>query len=129
MEEPSTCGQGLASRSVLPGKFSELLAALARILEAHMRALDPADADARKELDAYATLVTGHRDVADRLSGIAVQMADYRNLPMAAHDTEVMADAVAHKAFENFVRLEHEFASQLQELLQDDQTMLQQMTR
>ena len=67
MEEPSTCGQGLASRSTLPGKLGELLAALARILEAHMRALDPAEADARKELDAYATLVTSHRDVADRL--------------------------------------------------------------
>jgi hypothetical protein len=127
MEEPSTCGQGLASRSTLPGKLSELLAALARILEAHMRALDPTDSDARKELDAYAALVTAHRDVADRLSGIAVQMADYRNLPMAAHDEAVMSDAVAHKAFENFVRLEHELATMLQELWQEDQQMLQQM--
>lgn len=129
MEEPSTCGQGLASRSILPGKLSELLAALARILEAHMRALDPTDSDARKELDAYAALVTAHRDVADRLSGIAVQMTDYRNLPMAAHDTEAMSDAVAHKAFENFVRLEQELTSLLQELLQDDQQMLHQMAR
>jgi hypothetical protein len=104
-----------------------LLAALARILEAHMRALDPTDSDARKELDAYAALVTAHRDVADRLSGIAVQMADYRNLPMAAHDEAVMSDAVAHKAFENFVRLEHELATMLQELWQEDQQMLQQM--
>jgi hypothetical protein len=124
MEKPSTCGQGLASRSILPGKLSELLAALARILEAHMRALDPTDSDARKELDAYAALVTAHRDVADRLSGIAVQMADYRNLPMAAHDEAMMSDAVAHKAFENFVRLEHELATMLQELWQEDQQML-----
>jgi hypothetical protein len=127
MEQPSTCGQGLASRSVLPGKLGELLAALARILEAHMRALDPADTDARKELDAYATLVTAHRDIADRLSGTAVQMADYRNLPMAAHDPEVMSDAVAHKAFENFVRLEQELTTMLQEQLQEDQQMLHQM--
>lgn len=129
MEEPSTCGQGLASRSSLPGKLGELLAALARILEAHMRALDPTGAEARKELDAYATLVTAHRDVGDRLSGIAVQMADYRNLPIAPHDTEVMSDAVAHKAFENFVRLEHELATMLAELVQQDQQMLQQMAR
>src|SRR5882724_10103363 len=127
MEAPSTCGQGLASRSILPGQLGELLAALARILEAHMRALDPTDADARKALDAYATLVTGHRDVADRLSGIANQMADYRNLPMAAHDAAVMSDAVAHKTFENFVRLEQELATLLQEQLQEDQKMLQQM--
>ncbi len=94
-----------------------------------MRALDPADTDARKELDAYATLATGHRDVADRLSGIADQMAGYRALPMAAHDEEAMLDAVAHKAFENFVRLEHELATLLQQQLKEDQEMLQQMTR
>lgn len=92
-----------------------------------MRSLDPTDADARRELDAYATLVTGHQDVADRMSGIAIQMADYRSLPMAAHDTAVMSDAVAHKAFENFVRLEHELTTLLQEHLQDDQQMLHQM--
>ena len=129
MEEPSTCGQGLASRSILPGKVGELLAALARILEAHMRALDPSDANARKELDAYAALVTAHRDVSDRLSGIAVQMADYRALPMAAHDEAAMSDAVAHKAFENFVRLEQELATLLQQQLAEDQEMLQQMTQ
>jgi hypothetical protein len=128
MEEPSTCGQGLASQSVLPGKLSELLAALARILEAHMRALDPADADARKELDAYAALVTAYRDVADRLSGIAVQMADYRNLPLAAHDEAAMSDVVAHRAFENYVRLEQELASLLQQHVQEDREMLQHMT-
>jgi hypothetical protein len=129
MDEPSTCGQGLASRSVLQGKLGELLAALTRILEAHMRALDPADREAGKELDAYATLVTAHQDIADRLSGIADRMAEYRGLPMAAHDTAVMSDAVAHKAFENIVRLEHELATLLQEHLQEDQEMLHQMAQ
>jgi hypothetical protein len=129
MEEPSTCGQGLASRSILPEKLGDLLAALARILESHMRALDPSDADARKELDAYAALVTAHRDVADRLSGIAIQMADHRALPMASHDESVMSDAVAHKSFENFVRAEQELATVLQQHLQEDQQMLQQMTQ
>ena len=128
MEEPTTCGQGLASRSALPGKLAELLAALARILESHMRALDPADAGARKELDAYASLVTAHRDVADRLSGIAVQMADYRNLPMAPHDMALVSDALAHKVFENYVRLEHELGSVLQQFLQEDQQMLHAMS-
>jgi hypothetical protein len=92
-----------------------------------MRALDPSDADAKKELDAYAALVTAHRDVADRLSGIAVQMADYRTLPMAAHDEAAMSDAVAHKSFENFVRLEQELAPLLEQQLAEDQEMLQQM--
>jgi hypothetical protein len=128
MEEPSTCGQGLAARAVVPGKLSEVLHAQARVLEAHMRALDPTDADARKELDAYAALVTAHRDVADRLSGVAVEMTDYRSLPMAAHDEAAMSDTVAHRAFENFVRLERELASLLQELSHQDQAMLTQMT-
>jgi hypothetical protein len=99
MEEPPTCGQGLASRSTLPGKLAELLASQARIFEAHMRALDPAEPDAKNELDAYATLATAHRDVADRLSGISNQMADYRTLPMAAHDESMMSDALALKVF------------------------------
>lgn len=129
MEEPSTCGQGLASRSVLPGKLGELLAAVARILEAHMRALDPGDTDARKELDAYAALVTAHRDVADRLSGIADQMAGYRALPMAPHDEAAMSDTMAHRAFENLVRLEQELTTMLQQLLRGDEQMLQQMAR
>ena len=114
---------------MLPDKLGELLAALARILEAHIRALDPADSDARKELDAYASVVTAHRDIADRLSGIANQMAGYRALPMAAHDEAAMSDAVAHRAFENFVRVEREVATLLEQLLHEDQQMLQQMTR
>jgi hypothetical protein len=128
VEEPSTCGEGLASRSALQRKLGDLLAAQARILEAHMRALDPTDSDARKELDAYATLVTAHRDVADRLSGLADQMADCRSLPVAAHDEAAMSDAVAHRAFENLVRLEHEFATLLQQHLRVDQEMLHEMT-
>jgi hypothetical protein len=94
-----------------------------------MRALNPSEPDARKELDAYAALVTAHRDVADRLSGIAVQMADYRNLPIAAHDEEAMSDAVAHKAFENFVRAEQELVALMQHQLQEDHEMLQRMPR
>jgi hypothetical protein len=128
MEEPLTCGQGLASRSVLPAKLGELLAALAQILEAHMRALDPADAGARTELDAYAKLVTGHQDIADRVSALARQMAEYRDLPVAAHNEDAMSDGMAHRAFERFVRLEQELTTLLQEQLREDQSMLREMT-
>ena len=55
-------------------------------------------------------------------------MADYRALPMAAHDEAAMSDAVAHKAFENFVRLERELSTLMQQQLLEDQEMLQQMT-
>jgi hypothetical protein len=56
-------------------------------------------------------------------------MVEYRNLPMAAHNEEAMSDAVAHKAFEKFVRLERELTTLLQQQLQQDQEMLQQMPR
>jgi hypothetical protein len=36
---------------------------------------------------------------------------------------------MAHKAFENFVRLEHELSTLLQEQLQQDQEMLHQMAQ
>jgi hypothetical protein len=127
MEEPATCGQGLSSRSSLPAKIGELLSALAQVLGAHMRALEPADANARKELDAYANLATGHRDIADRLAGIAEQMAGYRNLSMAPHNEEAMSDAVAHKAFERFIGREHELATLLQDQLRQDQQMFRAM--
>ncbi|TDD18598.1 hypothetical protein E1218_25765 [Kribbella turkmenica] len=127
-EEPWTCGLGLASRSTLPGTFGRLLAASARILENHMRALDPADADARLELDAYAALVTRQRDVAEQLSGISDQMAGHRTLPMAPHDEAAMSDSAALTAFAEFVRLEQEVVTLLQGLLQEDEQMLQEMT-
>ena len=123
-EDPWTCGLGLASRSTLPGKLGELLAASASILENHMRALDPTDADARTELDAYAVLVTRQRDVAEQLSGIADQMAGYRTLPMET----TMSDPAALAAFAEFVRLEREVVTWLQGLLQEDEQMLQEMT-
>jgi hypothetical protein len=127
MEQPSTCGQGLASRSQIPRKLGELLHAQARILEAHVRALDPEHIDARHELDAYAALVVAHLDAADRLTGIADKMAGYRDLPTAPHDEAAMSDAVAHKAFERFAQVERELATLLQQLSQDDQLMLKQM--
>jgi hypothetical protein len=129
MEAPSTCGEGMASRSILSVKIAELLASQARVLEAHMRALDPTDGNGRKELDAYAKLVTGFRDTADRLSAIADQMAGDRDLPMAAHNEQVLVDETAHNAFEKFVRLEQEVSNLLQEHLREDQTMLREMPR
>ncbi|MCV7298918.1 hypothetical protein H7J93_04620 [Mycobacterium barrassiae] len=128
MDEPSTCGRGLASRSSLPAKLGELFAAQATILEVHARALDPDDLQARHELDAYAALVVAHRDVADRLTAIARQMAGYRDLPMAPHDEAAMSDALALNAFESFTRTERELATLLQQLSQGDEDMLQQMS-
>jgi hypothetical protein len=53
MENQRTCGQGLAENSALPAKLGEMIGALTGNLEAHMKALDRKDKNARKEHDAY----------------------------------------------------------------------------
>jgi hypothetical protein len=40
MDEPRTCGEGLAQRADLPARMSALTAAMAEVLEGHQRTLD-----------------------------------------------------------------------------------------
>jgi hypothetical protein len=53
MENQRTCGQGLAENSALPAKLGEMIGALTGNLEAHMKALDRKDKNARKERAAF----------------------------------------------------------------------------
>ena len=53
MDEPITCGKGLAERSALPARLSALAAAIADVLERHQQTLDLADDNARAEHTAY----------------------------------------------------------------------------
>ena len=65
--DDQTCGKGLAENSALPEELSELIEALAGVLEAHMKALDLTDENSRKEQEAYALLVRKHREAAAHL--------------------------------------------------------------
>jgi hypothetical protein len=49
MDEPRTCGEGLAQRSALPARMSALTAAMAEVLETHQQTLDLTDDNARAE--------------------------------------------------------------------------------
>lgn len=90
-----TCGEGLAANAVLPAKLSELMAAQAEVLERHTRALDPTDAAAQKELDAYTKL---------ELADLAEEMASYRGLPMGRHNVRILSDPKGQmEAFRRFV--------------------------
>jgi hypothetical protein len=67
MDEPRTCGEGLAQRSALPARVSALTAAMAEVLETHQQTLDLTDDNARAERIAYqqlANLVQCERDLA-----------------------------------------------------------------
>jgi hypothetical protein len=53
MDEPRTCGEGLAERSAFPARVSALTAAMADVLETHQQTLDLTDDNARAEHTAY----------------------------------------------------------------------------
>jgi hypothetical protein len=127
VEQPQTCGKGLAENAVLPARLGALTSALADVLEAHVKALDLDDEHARAEHDAYTKLVDEHRDIAARLRAVAERMAGYRDLPMGVHDERAITGAEPVAAFEAFVAMKQE----LRDLLDDqdirDRQLLGQM--
>ncbi|HEX6091538.1 MAG TPA: hypothetical protein VFZ13_15385 [Gemmatimonadales bacterium] len=127
MTDEPTCGRGLAASAALPGKIAELSAALAEVLERHMKALDLSDEHSRREHALYDRLAREHRDAAAALADTAARMAAARDLPMGRHDMAAMADAAMGAAFERFVRREEELLQLLQSRLDDDRVMLSTM--
>ena len=123
-EQQTTCGQGLAERSVLPSRIAAVMAAMADVLNRHRESLDPSDSTGKAEDDAYATLVADLANVADALRATAERMAGYRNLPMAGHDVTVLMTAEATAGFERFVQAERELLLLLQGKVQRDEAML-----
>jgi hypothetical protein len=125
-DDPSTCGEGLAANAALPAALAELMAAQAEVLERHTKALDPADANARKEFDAYAKLERAHRSVASQLTSLAEGMASYRDLPPAPHDMGVMSDPKGQQeAFRRFVVVERELLALLRAKLEAEEELLE----
>ena len=127
MDEPRTCGQGLAEHSALPAKVGELIASVADNLELHTKALDATDKNARRELDAYVKLAAEHRRLAEHLTAVADRMAAYRDLPMGRHDEAAMSESGVSEAFERFVAGERELLALLQGWVERDERMLAQM--
>lgn len=127
MDEPQTCGKGLAEQSPLPAKLGELTAAVAQNLATHMTALDLTDGNTARERDAYARLTSEHRTMAAQLESTATEMAGYRDLPMGRHRQELMAGLPFIDAFERFVQVEQELLALLETRLEQDREMLAQM--
>jgi hypothetical protein len=124
MTDEPTCGKGLAASAALPAKIAELTAAVAEVLERHMKALDLNDEHSRREHALYDRLAREHRDAAAALAETAQRMTAARDLPMGAHDMAAMADPAMGAAFERFVRLEDELLHLLQSRLDEDRAML-----
>jgi hypothetical protein len=128
MDQPSTCGEGLAQSAVLPTKLGELAAAMATVLEVHMTSLDLADDNARPEYDAYRRLVNDYRAIAAQLQATGAAMASYRDLPMGRHDEQVLSSPAAVDAFEHFVTAEQELLALLQTRVAQEEQMLREMS-
>ena len=77
MDEPRTCGAGLAQRSVLPARLSALTAAMAEILETHQQTLDFTDDNAKAERIAYEQLTNDYRRLTSDLRATADQLVKY----------------------------------------------------
>jgi hypothetical protein len=127
MESQTTCGQGLAEHSAVPAKLGELIAAVVLNLEGHMQALDLTDETSKKEHDAYQGLAGEYRRIATDLKATAGRMAGYRDLPMGRHDAQAMSAPKVLSAFEQYVELERELLSLLQQRVEQDGKMLQAM--
>ena len=91
MDEPRTCGRGLAERSALPARVSALTAAMAEVLETHRQTLDLTDDNAGAEHIAYQQLADDYRRLTSQLRATADHMLGYRDLPMARHHGQAMS--------------------------------------
>lgn len=127
MDEPRTCGRGLAERSVLPASLAELTSAMADVLHAHQASLDLEDPDSRAEHEAYVLLEGSFRTIAAHLKATGERMAGYRDLPMGAHDREVLASDRNIDTFAAFTKTEREAVTLLQRSLDQDERMLDEM--
>ena len=127
MDEQPTCGKGIAERSKLTSMLGELVAATARVLEVHMKALDVSDPNSKLEFDAYRDIATAHRRIAAELASTAERMSGYRTLAMGRHDMAAMMSPAPRHAFAGFVKLEEELAAFLTKHLEQDHAMLAQM--
>lgn len=128
MDEPATCGQGLAASAPVPAKLGALATAMATVLDVHREALPLDDDAARQEADAYRTIAEQLRSSADRLEATAEQMVASRGLPMGAHDVDALSSPRAAEAFSAFVRSEQELVALLRHRLEEDEAMLTDMT-
>ena len=127
MADEMTCGKGLAENSVLPASLGEIVAATARVLEVHMKALDLTDPNAKAELEAYRELASRHRKIAAELASLAERMAAYSDLPVARHDMAAMMAPAPRHAFAGLVQREEQLVALLERKIAEGRAMLAEM--
>lgn len=99
------------------------------ILRSYTRALDLEDEHSRTEHKAYVHLVSEYREIAARLQTTASEMAGYRDLPMGKHDEQALLSPKVLEVFKEYVQLEEDLLTLLQEKVQEDGAMLAEMKK
>lgn len=124
MDEPPTCGKGLAERSAFPAQLSALSAAMVDVLERHQQTLDLSDDNARAEHTAYQLLANDYRNIATQLRTTANRMMEYRDLPMARHHAHLMVAPETQRALATLVDRERDIAALLKTWIDQDEAIL-----
>jgi hypothetical protein len=127
MDEPQTCGRGLAENSAVPEQLARVIETMADNLHVHMQALELDDEPAREEHAVYLRLVEEQRQAAGRLRAVAAEMAGARDLPMGRHDEQTMGSPEVGDAFRRFVEAKQELLVLLQRMAEQDRQLLAQM--
>jgi hypothetical protein len=96
---------------------------MSELFEVHLKSLNPDHGPSRPEYDAYSSLVREHRDAAERLRRISVEMAGYRDLPMADHDMTVLMSPLASAAFGRAIEAEEGLLDNLRRIVQEHRAM------
>ena len=124
MDEPQTCGQGLAEHSALPAQLAQVIETMADNLHVHMQALELDDEPAREEHAVYLRLVEEQRQAAGRLRAVAAEMAGAHDLPMGRHDEQSMGSPEVGDAFRRFAAARRELLALLERMVEEDQQLL-----
>jgi hypothetical protein len=107
--------------------LAEVAAMLAANLEVHMTALDLDDPASGREHAVYQEVAERLRDGAADLEAAGATMLGARELPMGAHDMDVMTSAPVLEAFERYVHAVAELRTLLDARREPDAEMLAQI--
>lgn len=128
MAGEKTCGHGLASHAPLLEGLSQVVHAMASVLNAHLPILDMSDPASERERKVYVELIELQRRAGHFLTDAARRMTAARDLPMGRHIPPDEAEMT--KMRENYARFVIE-ESQLLDLLamrtEPDRQMLEAM--
>jgi uncharacterized protein YndB with AHSA1/START domain len=123
VDEPPTCGVGLAQHATIPANVGVMFEGLAETLELHRRMLVLDDPNSRREDEVYRELAASWKDIAQLVEKTAAHMAVQHELPMGAHDQTAWGEAHL-KAFEKFVKAQTHALALLRVAAERDERML-----